>query len=111
MKKRMFYRVFPACMALALGLAACSEPNKPPPAEESGSQSVPVVTRSGSEGEPENAAVPQTEPEEESLARLRDSMTDSGQIVGAVAYLGFREQEETTPLPGMGRSLLYRPPG
>lgn len=99
MKKRMFYRVFPACMALALGLAACSEPNKPPPAEESGSQSVPVVTRSGSEGEPENAAVPQTEPEEESLARLRDSMTDSGQIVGAVAYLGFREQEETTPLP------------
>ena len=97
MKKVNLYLFLPVllCMALALSLAACGGQDKQPADDQTGQA---TSTISGSKGEldVEPTPTPELETEEgkQSLAMLRDSMTNSDQIAGAVAYLGYWEQGE-----------------
>ena len=84
------------CVTLLLSLAACS--GQDPQPEKDGTDSAAGVIS----GRKEEKDKPQPETNSEegaaSLALLRDGMTYSGQIAGAVAYLGHRERGDTTPL-------------
>ena len=104
---RRFLPVF-LCMALALSLTACGGKNKEPSKEETGGE---AGTLSGSQGGTDSGAnvLSGSEEEtlgtdsklaEESLNLLYDAMAFDGQYAGAVAYLGYREQGDSTPLSG-----------
>ena len=101
------------CMALALCLTACGGQDEPP----AGSQTGGIEgTLSGSKGgksdtagapsastdRPKPESTPLVDPElaGESLALLRESMAwySEQAVTGAVAYLGYREEGDTTPL-------------
>ena len=94
MKDLIRCRLLPAvlCVALALGLAACESKDTPPVETETGGA---AGTLSGSKGEPEKMDL---ELAEESLELLYDAMAFDDQYAGAVAYLGYREQGDSTPL-------------
>ena len=96
MKNLIRCRLLPAvlCVALALGLAACESKDTPPVETETGGA---AGTLSGSKGEPEKMDL---ELAEESLELLYDAMAFDDQYAGAVAYLGYREQGDSTPLSG-----------
>lgn len=95
MKDLIRCRLLPAvlCMALVLGLTACGGKNTPP-VETDGS----VGALSGSKGEKDSGVGVDPKPAEESLELLYDSMAFDDQYAGAVAYLGYREQGDSTPL-------------
>ena len=124
MKNIILRRFFPTflCMALALILTSCdgkdqqpvesgtgSTVRTPSVSKEEGSSSeraVPLskdkkdksASNSESQKEDEPAPVVYSEAAQGSLALLRDSMSCSEQIAGAVAYLGYRAQGDSTPL-------------
>ena len=93
MKHLIRCRFLPAvlCMALVLGLTACGGKNTPP-VETDGS----VGSLSGSKGD--SGVGVDSKPAEESLELLYDAMAFDDQYAGAVAYLGYREQGDSTPL-------------
>ena len=95
MKDLIRCRLLPAvlCIALVLGLTACGGKNTPP-VETDGS----VGALSGSKGEKDSGVGVDPKPAEESLELLYDSMAFDDQYAGAVAYLGYREQGDSTPL-------------
>ena len=98
-------------------------------------------TPSGGQADPEDVSTPAVDPEQaqESLTLLYEIMAWEDDFAGAVAYLGYREQGDPTPLPdwmrenclglaeeapflleipagahprpGLRRSVLHRPPG
>lgn len=89
MKKFLMYRFMQVvlCSILAMGLTACSEK-----VAQSAEKEESVVT----------AEVPEKKgfsPEaKESIAWLRQDMALEENIAGAVAYLGYRAQDDKTPL-------------
>lgn len=93
MKHLIRCRFLPAvlCMALVLGLTACGGKNTPP-VETDGS----VGSLSGSKGD--SGVGVDSKPAGESLELLYDAMAFDDQYAGAVAYLGYREQGDSTPL-------------
>ena len=108
MKNLMLHRILPAllCMALALGLTACGGRGKQPAGDKTGDT---AGTLSGSKGEKdsgagvasgsgEETAEADLESAEESLNLLYDAMAFDDQYAGAVAYLGYREEGDSTPL-------------
>lgn len=99
-------RFLPAilCMALALGLSACGRKDTPPVETETDGA---MGTLSGSKGGKDSGVgvfpgsgeeTAEAELAEESLNLLHDAMACDDQYAGAVAYLGHREQEDSTPL-------------
>ena len=103
--QRRFLPVF-LCMALALCLTACGGKDTPPVETKTGGA---AGTLSGSKGKKDAAAdTPSSSGEEplgadpeqteESLKLLYDAMAFDDQYAGAVAYLGYREQGDSTPL-------------
>lgn len=95
MKKVNLRRFLPVllCMTLALSLAACGGQDKPP-ADDQTDQATSTLSGSKGDLDVEPTPTPELETEEgkQSLALLRDSMTYSDRIAGAVAYLGYWEQ-------------------
>ena len=94
------------CIALALGLTACGGKETPPVETETGGT---AGALSGSKGEKDSGvSVPSgsggevagVDPElaEKSLELLYGAMAFDDQYAGAVAYLGYREQGDSTPL-------------
>lgn len=85
------------CVTLLLSLAACS--GQDPQPEKEGTDSTAGVI-GGRKGQQKDMPEPEADSGEgaASLLLLRDSMAYSGRIAGAVAYLGYREQGDTTPL-------------
>ena len=94
------------CIALALGLTACGGKETPPFETETGGT---AGALSGSKGEKDSGvSVPSgsggevagVDPElaEKSLELLYGAMAFDDQYAGAVAYLGYREQGDSTPL-------------
>ena len=103
--QRRFFPVF-LCMALALSLTACGGRGNQPAGDKTGDT---AGTLSGSKGEKDSGAgvasdsgevTAGVDPElgEESLALLYDAMAFDGQYAGAVAYLGYRELGDSSPL-------------
>ena len=110
--QRRFLPVF-LCMALALCLTACGGQDEPSTGGQTGGIK---GTLSGSKGgkddtagapsastdRPKPESTPLVDPElaGESLALLRESMAwySEQAVAGAVAYLGYREEGDTTPL-------------
>lgn len=99
-------RFLPAilCMALALGLCACGRKDTSPVETETDGA---MGTLSGSKGGKDSGVgvfpgsgeeTAEAELAEESLNLLHDAMAYDDQYAGAVAYLGHREQEDSTPL-------------
>ena len=103
MKCLILCRILPALlyMTVVFDITACGEQNQLPKTEESCIQSINEIILSRSKGTNESRPSPQfnSKPEEAALVLLRNSMAYSDQIAGAVAYLGFREQSEKSPLP------------
>ena len=108
MKRLIWGRVLAVflCMALALGLTACGGKETPPVETETGGT---AGALSGSKGEKNSGvSVPSgsggevagVDPElaEKSLELLYGAMAFDDQYAGAVAYLGYREQGDSTPL-------------
>ena len=108
MKHLIRFRFFPVflCMVLALSLTACNGKDTPPAETETSGA---AGTLSDSKREKDSGAgVPSggsgetagVDPElaEESLNLLYDAMSFNDQYAGAVAYLGYRGQGESTPL-------------
>ena len=108
MKRLIWGRVLAVflCMALALGLTACGGKETPPVETETGGT---AGALSGSKGEKDSGvSVPSgsggevagVDPElaEKSLELLYGAMAFDDQYAGAVAYLGYREQGDSTPL-------------
>ena len=103
MKCLILCRILPALlyMTVVFDITACGGQNQLPKTEESCIQSINEIILSRSKGTNESRPSPQfnSKPEEAALVLLRNSMAYSDQIAGAVAYLGFREQSEKSPLP------------
>ena len=106
MKNLLRRRFLPAilCMALALGLSACGGKDTPPVETETDGA---MGTLSGSKGEKDSGVgvfsgsgeeTAEAELAEESLNLLYDAMAYDDQYAGAVAYLGYRKQGDSTPL-------------
>ena len=87
-------------MALVLGLTACGGKNTPP-VETDGS----VGSLSGSKGD--SGVGVDSKPAEESLELLYDAMAFDDQYAGAVAYLGYREQGDSTPLSVRAMEICF----
>lgn len=85
------------CVTLLLSLAACSGQD-PQPEKEGTDSAVRVI--GGSKGAQKDVPEPAADAEEAaaSLSLLRGSMVYGGQVAGAVAYLGYRERGDSTPL-------------
>ena len=103
--QRRFFPVF-LCMALALSLTACGGRGNQPAGDKTGDT---AGTLSGSKGEKdsgagvasgsgEETAEADLESAEASLDLLYDAMAFDDQYAGAVAYLGYREQGDSTPM-------------
>ena len=96
-----FFMVFFCMMALVLNLTACSWQDKQAAGNETSDT---AATLSGSKEEKDSAAdIPSGSGEEAALAEqslnlLYDAMAYDDQYAGAVAYLGYREQGDPTPL-------------
>ena len=108
MKDLIRCRLLPAvlCIALVLGLTACGGKDTPPVETETDGA---MGTLSGSKGEKDSGVgvfsgsgeeTAEAELAEESLNLLYDAMAYDDQYAGAVAYLGYREQGDSTPLSG-----------
>lgn len=106
MKDLLWRRFLPAilCMALALGLSACGGKDTPPVETETDGA---MGTLSGSKGGKDSGVgvfsgsgeeTAEAELAEESLNLLYDAMAYDDQYAGAVAYLGYRKQGDSTPL-------------
>ena len=85
------------CMALALSLTACGGKDTPPVETETGGT---TEALSGDKGGKDAAAGANPKLTEKSLNLLYDAMAFDDQYAGAVAYLGYREQGDSTPLSG-----------
>ena len=85
------------CMALALSLTACGGKDTPPVETETGGT---TGALSGDKGGKDAAAGANPKLTEKSLNLLYDAMAFDDQYAGAVAYLGYREQGDSTPLSG-----------
>ena len=108
MKHLIRCRFFPAflCMVLALGLTACGGKEARPVETETGSTAGTLTGSKG--GKDSEAGMPSGSVEEtsevnpklaeKSLKLLYNAMAYNGQYAGAVAYLGYREQGDSTPL-------------
>ena len=103
--QRRFFPVF-LCMALALSLTACGGRGNQPAGDKTGDT---AGTLSGSKGEKdsgagvasgsgEETAEADLESAEASLDLLYDAMAFDDQYAGAVAYLGYRELGDSSPL-------------
>ena len=106
MKNLLRRRFLPAilCMVLALGLSACGGKDTPPVETETDGA---MGTLSGSKGEKDSGVgvfsgsgeeIAEAELAEESLNLLYDVMAYDDRYAGAVAYLGYRKQGDSTPL-------------
>ena len=92
------------CITLALSLIACDR-HDGSPASQGGSGATRALSgQKGTEtGREEEKNTPEKDPqqeqqEREALMRLYEAMAYNDQYAGAVVYLGFREQEDSTPL-------------
>ena len=106
MKNLLRRRFLPAilCMVLALGLSACGGKDTLPVETETDGA---MGTLSGSKGGKDSGVgvfsgsgeeTAEAELAEESLNLLYDAMAYDDQYAGAVAYLGYRKQGDSTPL-------------
>lgn len=93
---QQFISVF-MCMALPLGTTACRAQNEKPVVNDVGST---AEATSPSQGDKADVVDPVAEPEQvdDSLQLLYSDMARSEHLAGAVAYLGHREQGDSTPV-------------